>query len=381
MRDFSAPESAARAPRVLFITAFHPGGAGEIGAGEAISEDSLRAMHAAGKEIHVLCLAPPSQCANPQVVKICASYQTLHHTTLQALMGVLWGLAHGSFIAPWMFSRVSPRNIQAVKKALQERPIDEIWLDFPSSLGFAPHLAGTHIEYFVHDVVSQKVGRRKLLAFLQPFVKQVEKRLLSFVTKCVTLSGKDEILLRNLGFAGETIVSPPSHVRVGTVVAGMPVAKLLESFSGRENLVFFGNMGRPENHWSIVHFLLFSFRKIRHSHPDVQFWILGLSPRRLLRVLGHLMSGVHVVGAVDDPIPAFRAATLCVAPLRLGAGVKIKVLQMIDAGATVVASPVGGEGIAACADLIVVAYDEIPDHVSRLLSERQDVSIARSAGA
>ncbi len=41
----------------------------------------------------------------------------------------------------------------------------------------------------------------------------------------------------------------------------------------------------------------------------------------------------------------FQKADLSVAPLLYGAGVKIKVLQMLEAGATVVATEVGAEGI------------------------------------
>jgi hypothetical protein len=353
---------------VLFITAFHPGGKGVIGAGEAISEDTVRALHASGKRVHVLCLAYDDQIANPEVVALCASYCTLRQTTSQTLLGIIKGVGAGALFAPWLFTRVSRHNVGVARAMIAEKNIDEVWLDFPSTLGFAAHLRQERISYFVHDVVAQKIARRPLLGMLSSRVRKAEQQLLAFVQRCVVLSQKDEELLRQMAFQGEIEVRPPEHVRVGEVSNARPVAQILDQFAGHKNLVFFGSMRRPENHWSILHFILFSYPKIRRCHSDVQFWVLGLAPRLTLRLLGRLIPGVRVVGAVDDPGPAFRAAELCVVPLRLGAGVKIKVLQMLDGGASVVASKVGGEGISPTPNLVVVPYDNIAESVCRLLS-------------
>lgn len=341
-----------------------------IGAGEAISEDRLRALCSSGKAVHVLCLAPASQTANPEVVSLCRSYSTLTQTWGQTCFGVLQGWIKGSLFAPWLFARVSPRNIRAALEIILRNEIEEVWLDFPSTLGFAPHLHGLTIDYFVHDVVAQNIGRRRLLGFLCPLVQKIEQKLLTFIRRCFVLSQKDKDLLQEMGFRGEILLQPPSQIRVGEVSNALPVSRILGEFAGRKNLVFFGNMRRPENHWSILHFLLFSYPKIRWCHNDVQFWVIGLLPRLTLRLLGRLIPGVRVVGAVDDPYPAFRASSVCVVPLRLGAGVKIKVLQMLDAGAKVVASPVGGEGISPGPNLIVVPYEDIPETVCRILSNQ-----------
>ncbi len=355
-------------PGILFITAFHPGGKGVVGAGEAICEDNLRTLHSSGKAVYVLCLAPKSQVANPDVVSLCRSYLTLTQTRSQTGLGILRGCALGSLCAPWLFACVSHRNIKAAREIILRNEIDEVWLDFPPALGFAPHLHGLPIEYFAHDVVAQNIGRRRLLGVLSPLVRKVEQNLLTFVRRCFVLSQKDEDLLREMGFRGQIVLQPPSQIRVAQVSNAVPVSQILGEFAGRKNLVFFGKMKRPENHWSIVHFLLFTYPRIRRCHKNVQFWVIGLLPRLTMRLLGRLIPGVRVVGAVDDPYPAFRASSVCVAPLLLGAGVKIKVLQMLDAGAKVVASPVGGEGIAPNPNLIIVPNEDIAETVCKILS-------------
>ena len=120
----------------------------------------------------------------------------------------------------------------------------------------------------------------------------------------------------------------------------------------------------------MMYFIAFRYRSIRRICPYVRLWILGIAPRRSLRLLSYWVGGVEVVGAVDDPVLVFQAATLCVVPLRFGAGVKIKVLQMLDAGATVVATTVGAEGIAAKDSLVVADDAEFVTAVCRLMASQ-----------
>jgi len=357
--------------KVLFLTSAHPGGRGAIGAGEGICESSLRALVASGHEVHVLSFAASNQACNPEVVALCASYTTLVHSSVQSVLAMVRSLRWGSLFAPWFFTRVSPRNVGVVRSALVQHGICKVWIDFPSSLGFAPLLDAYDIDYFVHDVVSQKVGRKWLQRVLKPLVESTEQRLMSFVQRCLVLSEKDAGLLRGLGFGGEIIVSPPKHIKVGSVPNAVSVSTVVAGFAGGLNLVFFGNMSRPENHWSIVHFLLLVYPSIRRAHPQTRLWILGLGARRLLKLVARWIGGTHVVGAVDDPTQAFVQATLCIAPLRNGAGVKIKVLQMLEAGAVVIATPIGAEGVAAKPELIVVEEHDFAGAVIDFLDSTQ----------
>lgn len=340
--------------RMLFLTSAHPGGRGRIGAGEGVSEGNLLALLDAGHEVHVLCIAPDGQFAHPDIVALCHSYTTLRQSRWHSLLAVLYNIRRGALFAPWFFTRVSPFHFARVKREIEEHKISRLWIEFPSSLGFTLALRESELDYFVHDVIAQKVSRKLLLKFLLPWVKRIEARLLAPVQRCHVMSGKDSDLVRQLGFDGEISVEPPRSIKVGEVADGIPVNSILQQFSGAKNLVFFGNMDRSENHMSIMHFLLSSYPQIKRGYPGVQVWIIGWGPRWSLRALARVLQGVHVTGPVDDPTPAFSAASFCIAPLRFGAGVKIKVLQMLEAGARVIATPVGAEGIPASDRLVVV---------------------------
>lgn len=340
--------------RVLFVSSAHPGGRGEIGAGEGVGEGNLRKLLAAGHEVHVLCFASDKQLPHPDVVNECASYKTIRHTPKKSLQAILSNFRQGSLLAPWFFTRVSVENVDLLKTEIAKRAISKVWVEFPSSLAFAQKISAVEIDYFAHDVVTQKISRKMVLRFLAPYVARVESNLLGSFQRCHVLSEKDAALVHKLRFKGDVNIEPPSSTKVGEVPDAQPIDEIVEKFSGSKNVVFFGNMSRPENHLSMMIFLIRSYFQIQRSCPGTRIWIIGLRPKRSMRLLGRVLKNVHVTGAVDDPTPAFKAATVCIAPMLFGAGVKIKVLQMLESGAFVIATPIGAEGVLESLSLMVV---------------------------
>ncbi|MCB5184129.1 glycosyltransferase family 4 protein [Methylobacillus gramineus] len=275
-------------------------------------------------------------------------------------LAALWhSCRQGSFLSPWLFTRVSPQALDLIAQLISKYLISNIYLDFPSCLGFSPVLKHLTLHYIVHDVVSQKIERRPLLGFMRQSVLRIECSLLAHILHCYTLSRKDALKCQEIGYTGSIEVIVPDNLQMGRVNDGTPIIEIVNQFPGRRNLVFFGNMQRAENHYSILRFLLTSYPMIWLRHRDVQCWILGLAPRRLLRLIAILLPGVRVTGSVDDPNQAFREATFCIAPVYYGAGVKIKVLQMLEAGATVVSTPIGAEGIPHSDKLITVKNHQL----------------------
>jgi glycosyltransferase involved in cell wall biosynthesis len=95
---------------------------------------------------------------------------------------------------------------------------------------------------------------------------------------------------------------------------------------------------------------------------DVLPLVVAEVPWARVRVTGTLPAGlrhleglhVRVEGFVDD-LPAFyRHVRVAIAPLRFGAGVKLKTLEAVQHGVPVVATSVGAEGLEALRDAIAV---------------------------
>ncbi|EBQ8303491.1 glycosyltransferase, partial [Salmonella enterica subsp. enterica serovar Anatum] len=257
--------------------------------------------------------------------------------------------------------------IKRINNKISHTNYDLVWLDFPSVLGVVKHILHPNIHYFAHDVVSQRTSRSLTKKPINKEIAKVEANLFCKLKKIVAMSHKDKLLLEQMNYKGVIEVADLGVQKVGEVLNCIPIEEVVDKFKDRKNLIFFGYMKRAENHWSIIWFIFFVFLKIRKQNPHIHLWILGLAPRPLLKLIGKCISNVHVAGAVSDPTLAFQKADLSVAPLLYGAGVKIKVLQMLEAGATVVATEVGAEGIESHKKLHIVNKTQFGKKILELL--------------
>ncbi len=109
-------------------------------------------------------------------------------------------------------------------------------------------------------------------------------------------------------------------------------------------VVYFGDMSRPENYKSAEWFIekvmpllentLIRFEVIGGRHPDQSLY-------------QYENKRVHIAGYVEDIAEQFSECLCMVAPLVLGAGIKIKILEAMSAGVPVLTNQIGIEGIPA----------------------------------
>ena len=113
-----------------------------------------------------------------------------------------------------------------------------------------------------------------------------------------------------------------------------------------KNIIFYGAMSRDENWKSAIWFIENVFYKLEDQ--TMQFLIIGGNPPPQL--LKYSSERLKVLGYVDDIGPYFQEGICLVAPLLLGAGIKIKVLEAMSAGIPVLTNEIGIEGIPAVAE-------------------------------
>lgn len=113
----------------------------------------------------------------------------------------------------------------------------------------------------------------------------------------------------------------------------------------RAHLVFTGNMGTDQSAYSVTWFLKEIFPKVRRQIPDATFDIVGRNPGDRLTKAARGVAGVRVTGFVPDIRAAIAAATVYVAPLKLGSGIKNRVLEALAMGKAVVATPESVHGL------------------------------------
>ncbi len=120
------------------------------------------------------------------------------------------------------------------------------------------------------------------------------------------------------------------------------------SFIGREStgrLLFVANLAYQPNE-DAAHLLVTEiFPEVLHHCPGATLVIVGPSPPRWLQDVARCQPRIRVTGWVPDIAAWLDAAEVVVCPLRVGGGVKVKILEALARGRAVVTTPIGLQGL------------------------------------
>lgn len=113
---------------------------------------------------------------------------------------------------------------------------------------------------------------------------------------------------------------------------------------GAAALLFTGTMDYRPNVDAILWFVGNVLGMIRESVPEARLFVVGNKPHPRLDALRQ-RPDVEITGYVQDVLPFLHNATVYVAPLRMGSGTRLKLLQAMAAGCAIVSTPIGALGL------------------------------------
>jgi glycosyltransferase involved in cell wall biosynthesis len=146
-------------------------------------------------------------------------------------------------------------------------------------------------------------------------------------------------------------------------------------------ILFFGAINYYPNTDAALDFAERVMPLLRARYPQVQLRIVGPVGKGPVQDLHS--DQIQVVGFVDDVHAEIARASVVIAPLRIGGGTRLKILEAMAMGKPVVATHIGAEGIDVRHDhdiLLADSPEEQAHAIGRLLeSEELRTRLGRAA--
>lgn len=120
-----------------------------------------------------------------------------------------------------------------------------------------------------------------------------------------------------------------------------------KTFSERKDFISIGNFLHEPN-WNAVQFLKQEiWPLIRKKLPDANMFIYGAYPPQKALQLNNAsaLGGFNVLGRAENSKLVMSNARICLAPLRIGAGLKGKLIEAMQCGTPSVTTSIGAEGM------------------------------------
>lgn len=189
----------------------------------------------------------------------------------------------------------------------------------------------------LHD--ARRALRHRLLAEIElRKLARFERQQLNRVSVCIAMSQPDRELLQRVAPGLRTVVVPngadTSHF-----------APPDDNTRAQMRVLFFGHLGYAPNIDAIRFFCNSIWPTILKARPEAEFVIMGPSAGPEVRSLPEQHDHVRFLGFVSDIRPHLWESTICVVPLRMGGGTRLKILESLAAECPVVTTTVGAVGL------------------------------------
>jgi sugar transferase (PEP-CTERM/EpsH1 system associated) len=313
--------------------------------------DKIRSYHllrhlAAQRRVHLAAFADdPRDMDRPELAAVTASRAIVRRTKSQAVAG-LQALASGRPLSLTAFDHAAMRR--AVAEVLAREKIETIFVFSSQMAQYVPAATRQRVIMDFVDMDSAKFATyahtargpmRWMLAREARLLMAYETEVAARADASLFVSEAEAGLFRR-STGGE------AHAIENGIDTEYfdPLVDFEAVEAGRALIVFTGQMDYRPNVDAVNWFVEDILPRVRVTHPDARFAIVGRNPGDAVRALAR-QEGVIVTGEVADVRGWLAAAAVVVAPLKLARGIQNKVLEAMAMARPVVASAAAAEGI------------------------------------
>jgi len=147
-------------------------------------------------------------------------------------------------------------------------------------------------------------------------------------------------------------------------------------------LFYIGALDWAPNQEGLVWFFDNLWNRIIKDFPETKLYIAGRNCPSWLKTIIE-QPGVEFMGEIDNAYEFMNRYSVMIAPLFSGSGMRVKVIEGMALGKTIITTPIGTEGIETTNNsniLIANTADEFYQHIINTLTNKQlCVNIGKSA--
>jgi glycosyltransferase involved in cell wall biosynthesis len=195
--------------------------------------------------------------------------------------------------------------------------------------------------------------KRWYLGHLAQKLEIYEKNQLHLVDILITMTQRDLSYFQKMGYRGKSIVAP----------IGMDVQQYQQSSKERqfdaEGICFIGSLDWMPNLEGLNWFLESVWPLVRTIHPNAKLKIAGRNTPSSFKKKS--IPGVEFLGEVRSAIKFINDHQILIVPLLSGSGMRVKILEGLFLGKTVITTTIGMEGIEARQGEEILLADKAED--------------------
>lgn len=361
--------------RILFISAWYPYPPDN---GSKIRVYHLLQELARHHQITLLSFLPTAAETRfiPRLQEFCTTVRVVQRDPFQRdRMKAILG-----FLSPRprsVVSTYSPEMAQSVRKTVRRESFDIVIASTTATAAYALQVSGVPKVLEEHNFMTRLMweqyhAQRSPLKQLQRWLtwqksKRYESWLFRQFDACTMVSEQDKAAV---------LATMPGCPRVEVIPNGVDVHYYAAGSIAPApyTLVFNGALTYSANHDATRYFLGEILPLIRAEVPDVALKITGSTAGVDLDGLS-LDSNVVLTGYMDDIRPVVAASWVCVVPLRVGGGTRLKILEAMALGTPVVTTSKGAEGLDVSPGQDILIADEPAEFATSTLRLLRDPAL------
>ncbi len=283
--------------------------------------------------------------------------------------------AISKYCQPWVASEL--------RKLVQTESYDVIVCDFLVAAGVIPWDLPCPKVLFTHNVEAliwkrhYEVARNplwKLLSWREwRAMARAEQRYLREADHVLAVSQTDR------DFFAQKL--PAEKLTVIPTGVDIEYFRPMASEEEPNSLVFTGSMDWMPNEDGIFYFAEEILPRICDALPTARLSVVGRKPSQRLKALAATdPHHIHLTGWVDDIRPHLAQSAVCIVPLRVGSGTRLKIFEAMGMGKAIISTTIGAEGLPVRHGTEILLADSPDDFAKSVVMLLGDAAARRRLG-